>query len=189
MTFNDDRRRPAGGRDGGRGPAARPRPQQSGPIRRLQDRITHDDNANSEVSNEPPTCIAANNNSVDMIASSGLKLNPSQQFTMLLGSTQVEQYCPLLPVPPPGRRPVFSAQPIRMFNRPLDTPDDDNDDDELKCAPARPINTYRGKNEIKLMVQNPNLRAIFAGKPYPKERKKASGEKPVLRMGMSRELK
>jgi hypothetical protein len=41
-------------------------------------------------------------------------------------------------------------------------------------------NTYRGTDAIKLAVQNPKLRAVLAGKPLPRERKKPN--QPILTM-------
>lgn len=55
--------------------------------------------------------------------------------------------------------------------------------------PKRPVNTYRGKDPIKRLVSNKKLQAIFAGRGFPKERKKYSGERPDLRMGTSRVTK
>jgi hypothetical protein len=56
-----------------------------------------------------------------------------------------------------------------------------------KPRPRQPF--YRGKDEVKRAVTNPNLRAILADKSYPKERRKAAGELPVLKMGISKEYK
>ncbi|CAN9199922.1 unnamed protein product [Alternaria alternata] len=56
-----------------------------------------------------------------------------------------------------------------------------------KPRPRQPL--YRGKDEVKRAVTNPNLRAILADKSYPKERRKAAGERPVLKMGISKEYK
>ena len=97
----------------------------------------------------------------------------------------------------PGRYAIFARaqarNSIRMTNEvPANRPavptigDTGNIED---TSPKRPINTYRGKDPIKHMVQNPNLRAVLSGKPYPQQRKKSGVEKPVLRMGMSRTTK
>ncbi|CAN9187788.1 unnamed protein product [Alternaria alternata] len=55
--------------------------------------------------------------------------------------------------------------------------------------PRRRQPFYRGRDEVKRAVTNPNLRAILADKSYPRERRKAAGERPVLKMGISKEYK
>lgn len=51
------------------------------------------------------------------------------------------------------------------------------------------MNTYRGKDPIKRLVQNKKLQAILGDKPVPKERKKPMDERVELRMGISKVFK
>jgi hypothetical protein len=120
------------------------------------------------------------------------------------------------PISPAGREPSFtiSPNPIRLFNRTRDSifvgddtnnSNNNNDGQDSNAAPSpvknsyqnrptiptlikqRPI--YRGTDIVKRAVTNPKLRAIFADRPYPRERKKSGGERPVLKMGISKEYK
>ncbi|KAH7396862.1 hypothetical protein DE146DRAFT_789500 [Phaeosphaeria sp. MPI-PUGE-AT-0046c] len=83
-----------------------------------------------------------------------------------------------------------TSLPVRMFNQspsaPNPTPNNGNSSHML---PKRPVNTYRGKDPIKRLVQNKKLQAIFADKPVPKERMKPMDERMELRMGISRVFK
>jgi hypothetical protein len=62
-------------------------------------------------------------------------------------------------------------------------------DAETSPAPKRPVNTYRGKDPIKKVVQNKKLQAIFADRGVPKERRKWKEERMELRMGVSKVMK
>ncbi|CAG5158593.1 uncharacterized protein ALTATR162_LOCUS5157 [Alternaria atra] len=120
------------------------------------------------------------------------------------------------PISPAGRESPFtiSPNPIRLFNRTRDSifvgddtnnSNNKNDGQDSNATPSpvkdsyqkrptsptlvkrRPI--YRGTDIVKRAVTNPKLRAIFADRPYPKERKKCGGERPVLKMGITKEYK
>ncbi|KAF2689999.1 hypothetical protein K458DRAFT_383131 [Lentithecium fluviatile CBS 122367] len=66
-------------------------------------------------------------------------------------------------------KPKASTPPIKLINKP-------------PRSQANRGDTYRGNDPIKLKVQNPKLRAIFADKPIPRTPKKH--DEPVLRMGL-----
>ncbi|EUC49176.1 hypothetical protein COCMIDRAFT_2035 [Bipolaris oryzae ATCC 44560] len=57
--------------------------------------------------------------------------------------------------------------------------------------PLRPLLPPRRRpiDPVKRAFTNANLRAIMADKPWPKQRKKASAEKMVLKMGIKKEYK
>ena len=78
--------------------------------------------------------------------------------------------------------------------------DDDEEEDEhvpnnkrsIMVVPPKPLLAKRAKKPtsiIKRAFTNEKLRAIMANKPWPRERKKAGAEKPVLKMGVRREYK
>jgi hypothetical protein len=105
----------------------------------------------------------------------------SQPSSTLLYSqaTQVRPSTPTFTVSPPilpnlklRHNTTNSSNRIRLINEPL-TPDQDQ---------KRPVNTYRGRDPIKKIVQNKKLQAIFAGKQMPKERGVYKGERMELRL-------
>jgi hypothetical protein len=83
---------------------------------------------------------------------------PTPTFTVSL---------PILPNLNPCHHITNSSNRIRLINEPL-TPDKDQ---------KRPVNTYRGRDPIKKIVQNKKLQAIFAGKKVPNERGVYKGER------------
>ncbi|KAH7083378.1 hypothetical protein BKA63DRAFT_152029 [Paraphoma chrysanthemicola] len=135
--------------------------------------------------------------------------NTFRQVSALLCGSQLTQATsfqePLSPVievdedgellfPPSG--PVLAAsyesRPISLINRTPDRPTNrpaDHASSDDPVTPKRPINTYRGKDAIKKIVQNKKLQAILGDKPIPGERKKHRDERVELRMGVSRVMK
>jgi hypothetical protein len=88
--------------------------------------------------------------------------------------------------PPRPIQPASRREPIRMVtpwtphepdtNDPLpgsDTQPPSSSTTNKSEANRRPVNTYKGNDPIKRLVQNPLLRCILADKPLPKARKKA----------------
>lgn len=85
---------------------------------------------------------------------------------------------PPIPTTFPTGRPVFipsNTGPVRIVNQP-----------QYIKHPARPVNSYRGKDTVKKMVQNARLRALLSDKPMPRERKKCVLDRPALRLGMGK---
>ncbi|KAF2036560.1 hypothetical protein EK21DRAFT_51425 [Setomelanomma holmii] len=80
----------------------------------------------------------------------------------------------------------LGAQPIRMVNLPVDKSGQDSPDGGKS---KRPVNTYRGKDPIKKIVQNKKLQAILADRPVPGERRKMKEERVELRLGAGRVLR
>ncbi|KAF1845124.1 uncharacterized protein K460DRAFT_405398 [Cucurbitaria berberidis CBS 394.84] len=138
----------------------------------LSARMTVDGNANDvRMDNNNSQFTTANNATA-----------ATQEPSLFYGSqpTQVPNIQISPSPPPPPTAPALRAttfKPIRMFNQPLD---------EDQPKPKRPINTYRGNDPIKKLVQNPKLRAILSGRGLPKTRKKALDDRPDLRMGVSK---
>jgi hypothetical protein len=132
----------------------------------------------------------------------GSSFTSTAQQAPAFHASQLHQVLPknqrsIFSVTGPGHYAIFARaqarNPIRMTNevpanRPAVPTIDDTGNVE-DTSPKRPVHTYRGKDPIKRMVQNLNLRAVLSGKPYPQQRKKSGEEKPVLRMGMSRTTK
>ena len=126
--------------------------------------------------------------------------NFSQASALFCGSQPTQAPAASVPLCPPSDQeellppsgPVLTARPhsrtIRMFNEPMNQPANHVPGDE-PTTPKRPVNTYRGKDPIKKIVQNKKLQAIFADKPIPGMRKKHPDERVELRMGVSRVLK
>jgi hypothetical protein len=120
--------------------------------------------------------------------------------TSLLHRVFPDDQGPLFSVTVPGRVAIFARaqarSAIRMINEvPANRPalpgvtTNGNSTGTEATSPRRTVNPYRGKDTLKLLVQNPKLRAILSDKPYPQQRKKSGEERPVLRMGMSRTMK
>jgi len=118
--------------------------------------------------------------------------NSAPQFSPLFYTSQSTQQSPPTPRIPTPRGPagMFNTQtttdipatapPIRMVNVPVTPPPAD---------PKRPANTYRGNDPIKKIVSNKKLQAIFAGKPLPRDRRVAFGERMELRLGSQKVMK
>ncbi|KAG9184916.1 hypothetical protein G6011_11746 [Alternaria panax] len=102
-------------------------------------------------------------------------------------------------ISPIGRDTSFTVvpRPIRLFDSILSTAAGGGTPSHINLitgqgplpVPKPRSSTYRDPSSIKHAVSNPNLRAILSDKPYPRERKKSAGERPVLKMGISREYK
>ncbi|KAF2130365.1 hypothetical protein P153DRAFT_356146 [Dothidotthia symphoricarpi CBS 119687] len=124
--------------------------------------------------------IDITNNHINYTTSPSTPLFCSSQPTQLAISPQPPKIpskvpsCPSFSLPLPSKPPA----PIRLFNKPLTS--------LPTTTTKRPVNPYRGKDPVKRLVQNPKLRAIFAGKPLPRERKKAPLDRMELRMAMQR---
>jgi hypothetical protein len=197
VTVDDDQRRRTRAQDH----RHRPRPQQGGRPR-LQDHITYGNDGGSVASPRQGHGLAAR-----MTRDADVNGNGARTNSQIYGSasfpnngtafhaSQLSQVLPdsqrsLFPVTAPGRFAIFAraqaAKPIRMTNVPISQVPNSNAE---PTSPKRPINTYRGPDTIKRMVQNPTLRAVLAGKRVPTERRKSGEEKPMLRMGMSRATK
>lgn len=136
----------------------------------------------------------------DMLFDSNMQHNAnfSQQSALFCGSQPTQPTEPLpertpspaptptsaLTTPPPPSRSTYTATSstnrIRMANQPVR----DANHGSPHTTPRRPVNTYRGNDPIKRLVQNKKLQAIFADRPVPKERTKSGHEKMELRMGM-----
>lgn len=116
---------------------------------------------------------------------------------------------PTLPIPTsyttPTIQPATSHTPIRMFNQPRSAISNSyqivgpqpsllpSSQSGLQSqpqpkpganSPQHPVNKYRGKDKIKKLVQNVKLRAIFAGRPVPRERQVSKEQRPQLTMRM-----
>lgn len=99
---------------------------------------------------------------------------------------------PTLAIPPfhaeISCKTATTSTPIRMFNDPGSSRSSRNHIAGPQPQPRshehshRPVNTYRGKDKIKKMVQNEKLRAVLAGKPVPRERQVSREQKPQLTM-------
>jgi hypothetical protein len=133
--------------------------------------------------------------------------SPIRQPTSFSGSTLTritpESQRRLDPISPPGRMPFTSytmwPNPIRMINRPRGLVDDDDVPVSPTRLPTTSVTTrgsptkrptiYRGNDPIKRRVSNPRLRAVLAGNRVPTPRQKSAEERPVLKMGISKEYK
>ncbi|KAH7068718.1 hypothetical protein FB567DRAFT_457109, partial [Paraphoma chrysanthemicola] len=92
----------------------------------------------------------------------------------------------------PALTASYGSRPISMINRTPDQPTNwsaDHASSDDPVTPKRPVNTYRGKDPIKKIVQNKKLQAILGDKPIPGVRKKHRDERVELRMGVSRVMK
>ncbi|KAF2830566.1 hypothetical protein CC86DRAFT_163172 [Ophiobolus disseminans] len=124
------------------------------------------------------------------------------QASITFGSSQLTQPAdvslPSSPVLPPTMftphirsvRPATSSRPIRMFNAPVvDVRRVEADAEAIPKRTERPVNTYRGKDAIKQLVQNKTLQRLFADKPTLKPPKKSHLERMDLRIGASKVTK
>ncbi|KAH7350464.1 hypothetical protein BKA66DRAFT_575661 [Pyrenochaeta sp. MPI-SDFR-AT-0127] len=112
------------------------------------------------------------------------------QQSALFCDTQSQQRptASIVPRPPSSNSPShpFAAlatfpSSVRLVNLPTHVVTSMN---EIK--PKRLVNNYRGKDPIKRLVTNKKLQAIFAGRGFPRDRKKALEDRPDLRMAVSR---
>jgi hypothetical protein len=141
--------------------AARPRPQAA---RSLEDRITRASDTHAAPAVPPAVAKDPDDAFMDDFDFSTARPTDTQASAPFCGP-QPTQVSPLAATSSFQAHAATSPRrPIRMHNT--------------------PSSAYRGTNPIKRAVTNPRLRAVLAGKPVPRERKKYVTERMELRMGI-----
>lgn len=186
VSRNDQERRAARMRHrrmAARGHAARPQPHRDRgvavPAQDGGDGSTTGQSSSLGLQNRPNGQISGQSSSLGFHNHTNIQGHPAHangnpNFNPQLTSTTSDISIPLRPPNPTPAPPL----PTRMLNTKTPPP-----------RPERPVNPYRGKDPIKRLVQNDKLRALLAGKPMPRQRKKAAMDRPDLRQGMGRVMK